>query len=169
MNLRTLTATLLLISITPVFASGSHEGEHGHSNTDQHRHEIEHISPIGGPAKYAPENRQVEVRLKDSMRFEFHPKLTTLKEGEAVTFMLFNDGKIPHEFSIGTAEEQQAHMEMMKNKPDMGHHDNTTVSLAPGARAEMNWVFSGNKRVVFSCNIPGHFEAGMHHEANIDG
>lgn len=167
MNLTTLIATILLISTNPAFAAGSHEGGHGHSNSDQHGHSNEHASPIGSPASANPENRQITVQLKDSMRFEFEPELTSLKEGQTVTFVVINDGKIPHEFSIGNAEEQQAHMAMMKNAPNMTHHDNTTVSLAPGEQAEMSWLFSGNDQVVFSCNIPGHFEAGMRHEANI--
>lgn len=167
MKLNILIASTLLISITTVFASGSHEGGHGHINSDKHGNE--HASPIGSPAKNAPDNRQVEVHLKDSMRFEFSPSLTTLKNGEAVTFLVINDGRIPHEFSIGTDEEQKSHMAMMKNAPNMAHHDNTTVSLAPGERAEMSWIFSGDEQVIFSCNIPGHFEAGMHHEANITG
>jgi len=167
MKLNILIASTLFIFITAVFAAGSHEGGHGHINSDQH--DDEHASLIGKPAKNARDNRQIEVHLKDSMRFEFSPSLTTLKNGEAVTFLVINDGKIQHEFSIGTAAEQKSHMAMMKNTPNMAHHDNTTVSLAPGERAEMSWIFSGNEQVVFSCNIPGHFEAGMHHEANITG
>ncbi len=169
MKLQTIISSILLAAATtsPVFASGSHDGGHGHSNSDAHGHKTEHASPIGSPAKYAAGNRQVEVMLDDQMRFVFTPALETLKDGEAVTFIVRNDGKIDHEFSIGTADEQKAHMEMMKKMPDMKHHDNTTVSLSPGAESEMNWQFAGNEEVVFSCNIPGHYEAGMHHEAKI--
>jgi uncharacterized cupredoxin-like copper-binding protein len=165
MKLKILTTSFLLIMASTSFASGTHGDGHSDSDTDTHGNT--HASPIGDPAKYSPENRQVEVALDDSMRFYFTPSLDTLKEGEAVTFIIRNEGKIDHEFSIGTAEEQISHMEMMKKMPDMVHHDNTTVSLSSGAEAELNWRFAGKEEVVFSCNIPGHFEAGMHHKAMI--
>jgi uncharacterized cupredoxin-like copper-binding protein len=165
MKLKTLTASILLIMTSPSFAAGTHGDGHRNDNKDIHGNT--HATPIGDPAKYSPENRQVEVSLDDTMRFYFTPSLDTLKEGEAVTFIIRNDGKMDHEFSIGTAEEQISHMEMMKKMPDMVHHDNTTVSLSSGAEAELNWRFAGKEEVVFSCNIPGHFEAGMHHKAMI--
>lgn len=167
MKLKKITALILLLTASGAFAAGTHDGGHGHSNSDGHGHKSEHASPIGSPAEYSPENRQVEVFLDDSMRFTFSPNLEALKSGEAVTFVILNEGKIDHEFSIGTADEQKAHMEMMKKMPDMKHHDNTTVSLSPGQEGEMSWLFSGDQEVVFSCNIPGHYEAGMHHEAMI--
>ena len=165
MKLKILAASILLITTSTSFATGTH-GD-GHSNSSEDTHDNVHESPIGGPAKYSPENRQIEVAMDDMMRFYFTPLLDTLKDGEAVTFIIRNEGKIDHEFSIGTADEQKAHMEMMKKMPDMVHHDNTTVSLSPGAEAEMNWRFAGDTEVVISCNVPGHFEAGMHHKAMI--
>jgi uncharacterized cupredoxin-like copper-binding protein len=165
MKLKTLFASIFVLTASTSFAGGTHGDGHSNNNTDAHGNT--HVSPIGDPAKYSPENRQVEVVLDDMMRFYFTPPLDTLKEGEAVTFIIRNEGKIDHEFSIGTADEQKSHMDMMKKMPEMVHHDDTTVSLSPGAEAEMNWRFAGNEEVVFSCNIPGHFEAGMHHETMI--
>lgn len=161
MKLKTLTASILLITASASFASGTHGDGHSDSKAN--------ASPIGSPVKYSPQNRQVEVVLDDTMRFHFTPPLDTLQNGEAVTFIIRNDGKINHEFSIGTAEEQKSHMEMMKKMPNMKHQDDTTVSLAPGAEGEINWRFAGNDEVIFSCNVPGHYEAGMHHEARIVG
>lgn len=170
MNLKT-TITSILILTAPAFvmAGGTHND--GHDAADEHGdgHKMEHMSSIGGPAEYSPENRQIEVILDDSMRFTFSPELESLKAGEAVSFIVRNDGKINHEFTIGTAEEQKSHMEMMKKMPEMKHNDESSMSLAPGAEGEMNWRFAGNEEVVFSCNIPGHYEAGMHHEAMIVG
>ena len=165
MKLKTLTTLILVLTASSSYAAGTHGDGHSDSNTDTHGNT--HASPIGDPASYSPENRQVEVALDDKMRFYFTPAMETLKEGEAVTFIIRNEGKIDHEFSIGTADEQKSHIEMMEQMTNMVHHDNTTVSLSPGAEAEMNWRFAGNEEVVFSCNIPGHYEAGMHHEAVI--
>jgi len=50
---------------------------------------------------------------------------------------------------------------MMQNMPDMKHNDPNTVSLAPGKSAKLSRKFMGKDTVVFACNIPGHFEAGM--------
>ncbi len=157
MKLKILTASIVLLSSSMAVAGGSHTGNHQKASA----------SPIGSLAKYSPDNRQVEVTMDDTMRFTFNPPLETLKSGEAVTFIIRNNGKMKHEFSIGSSLEQQQHSAMMKKMPGMNHNDSTTVSLTPGAEGEMNWRFSGDEKVVFSCNIPGHFEAGMHHEANI--
>ena len=159
MKLKILTASILLITTTSSFAGSTHNEGGGNKN--------EHASPIGDPAKYSSENRQIEVVLDDNMRINFSPALDSLKDGEAVTFIVRNEGKINHEFSIGTADEQKSHMEMMKKMPDMKHHDDTTLTLVPGAESEMNWRFAGDEEVIFSCNIPGHYEAGMRHEARI--
>lgn len=167
MKRQTLIASILLFTASAAFAAGSHEEGYGHDDSDTYGHDNEHVSMIGEPAKYSPENRQIEVFLDDSMRFTFSPALETLKAGEAVTFIILNEGKLNHEFSISTAKEQIAHMKMMKEMPDMQHDDDSTVSLSPGEEGEINWVFNGDQEVVFSCNIPGHYEAGMHHEAMI--
>ncbi|MDH3219117.1 MAG: hypothetical protein OEO19_06245 [Gammaproteobacteria bacterium] len=52
---------------------------------------------------------------------------------------------------------------MMQKMPDMKHNDPNTVSLAPGESTSLTWKFMGKDTVVFACNIPGHFEAGMKH------
>jgi uncharacterized cupredoxin-like copper-binding protein len=69
--------------------------------------------------------------------------------------------EIRAEFSIGNAEDQVKHANMMQKMPDMKHSDPNTVSLAPGESAKLSWKFMGKDTVVFACNIPGHFEAGM--------
>jgi uncharacterized cupredoxin-like copper-binding protein len=76
---------------------------------------------------------------------------------------LRNDGSIQHEFSIGNAEDQVKHAIMMQKTPDMKHSDPNTVSLPPGESTTLSWKFMGTDTVVFACNIPGHFEAGMKH------
>ena len=57
----------------------------------------------------------------------------------------------------------------MRKMPDMKHKDPNTVSLAPGESAMLSWRFKGSDTVVFACNIPGHFEAGMKQIAAIKG
>ena len=105
--------------------------------------------------------------MQDSMRFEFSPGLDSLKDGETIEFRVRNDGQVQHEFSIGNADDQVMHAIMMQKMPDMKHNDPNTVSLAPGESARLSWTFMGKDSVVFTCNVPGHFEAGMKHSLAI--
>ena len=140
-----------IIMPTLVIASGTHK----------HSHDAESFS-VGEPGKGKPD-RQIKVSMLDTMRFVFEPELKSLKQGETIEFVVTNDGAIQHEFSIGNAEDQVKHAEMMRKMPDMVHQDPNTVSLASGETARLSWQFMGDDTVVFACNIPGHFEAGMKH------
>lgn len=141
------------------------------AGSDDHSHKHEHKQgsanfAVGEPAK-GKVDREVSVSMLDSMRYVFTPGLDNLKHGESIRFIIRNDGQIKHEFSIGNAREQLAHAEMMRKMPDMHHSDPNTVSLEPGDSATLAWKFKGKDTVVFACNIPGHFEAGMHHNVKI--
>ena len=151
-----------LSSVSVVWAAGEHGGGHGPEETEMMR-----ASAVGMSAEYSPGNQQVDVILKDTMRMEFSPSLDTLKAGDAVTFLVVNEGKEPHEFSIGNEQEQSARREMMKKMPDMKHATDNTVTLSPGGEGELNWRFDGDGEVLFACNMPGHFEAGMMLKAQI--
>lgn len=129
------------------------------SGTHKHNHDDDKFS-VGEPGKGAPD-RQVKVSMLDTMRFVFDPELNSLRHGEMIEFVVTNNGVIKHEFSIGNAEDQVKHAEMMRKMPDMDHQDPNTVSLTAGETARISWRFMGNDTVVFACNIPGHFEAGM--------
>jgi uncharacterized cupredoxin-like copper-binding protein len=150
MKLVTATIALALFSST-LMASGTHSDSHEISNHG-----------VGEPGKGAPD-RSVSVSMQDTMKFVFAPDLGELKHGETIEFKVRNDGQIQHEFSIGNAEEQIKHASMMLKMPNMKHNDPNTVSLSPGESATLSWKFMGKETVVFACNIPGHFEAGMKH------
>ena len=51
--------------------------------------------------------------------------------------------------------------------PGMMHEDGNTISVFSGKRKELTWKFGGDSEIVFACNVPGHFEAGMYHKASI--
>ena len=149
----------LTFTSAQVLAAGSSDHSHGHD----HGHAE---FAVGGPAKGEPD-RVIEVSMVDTMRFVFDPAFDSLYTGEVVRFNVHNDGKVAHEFSIGNAAEQKQHAEMMRKMPNMKHDDPNTVSLAPGESASLTWRFKGDDTVVFSCNVPGHFEAGMHHSLDM--
>ena len=154
MKLVTATIALALFSST-LMASGTHS----------HSHEVSSHG-VGVPGKGAPD-RIVSVSMQDTMKFVFSPEMGELNNGETIEFKVRNDGQIQHEFSIGNAEEQVKHALMMQKMPNMKHNDPNTVSLAPGESATLSWKFMGKDTVVFACNIPGHFEAGMKHSLAI--
>ncbi|HPE60759.1 MAG: cupredoxin family protein [Thiothrix sp.] len=132
---------------------------HAHAHT---------ASTVGqpAPAGTAPA-RTITVHLVDSMRFNFSAP-PTAKAGEVIRFVVMNKGKVPHEFGIGSVEEQKSHREMMKAMPDMKHEDGQVVTVAPGETRELLWQFAGSGTTAqYACSIPGHFEAGMHHEITI--
>jgi uncharacterized cupredoxin-like copper-binding protein len=144
----------LTFTTTPLLATGSHDHSHVGENAK---------FAVGAPAKGKPD-RVYQVSMRDTMRFVFSPEFERLHESDVIRFEVRNDGKIRHEFSIGNAEEQKKHAEMMRKMPDMQHEDPNTVSLEPGETATITWRFKGGDTVVFACNIPGHYEAGMSHE-----
>ena len=137
------------------------------AGTHEHSHDDEKFS-VGEPGKGSPD-RVIKVSMLDSMRFVFEPQLDTLRHGETIEFVVTNDGVIQHEFSIGNAEDQVKHAEMMRKMPNMVHEDPNTISLAAGETGRLSWRFLGDDTVVFACNVPGHFEAGMKHVLPING
>ena len=178
---------LLIIALSTIsslaIASDSHSHDHGHeqAKTEMHDHGGNHhanghsedhhrgshghaASAVGMPAKPGQAMKTINVELLDTMRFKFSGEVN-IKDGDIVKFVVTNTGRLPHEFSIGNQQEQDAHREMMRNMPAMHHQDGNAVSLEPGETGELTWRFKGNEEVVFACNIPGHYEAGMQHRS----
>jgi len=164
----------------PVLAGGGHDGGH-HDEKDRHSvkgksdhsMEQEHVhsesaGPVGSPAPPSTAKRTVQVSLTDQMRINFSEDLTAIKSGTVIQFVVTNEGKIPHEFSIGNQAEQQQHAQMMREMPGMTHADGNTVTVQPGATRALTWNFEGDDTVIFACNIPGHYEAGMFQKASLN-
>lgn len=158
MNMRIIFSAILLVGsyAYAVSAAGhaSHPTQRGDANT------------VGEPAPAAQATQVIHVTASDDMRFKFSKPLT-LSSGDVIRFVVQNTGKVPHEFSIGDEKEQKAHQIMMRKMPDMVHNDANTVTIQPGETKEITWEFKGDKEVVFACNIPGHYEAGMYKKASI--
>ncbi|HEB29203.1 MAG TPA: copper-binding protein [Porticoccus sp.] len=131
----------------------------GRDHNDGHQHDNEGSS-VGEPALAVQATQTIHVTTMDTMRYKFSPQ-PELKAGDIVKFVITNQGKIPHEFSIGDDSEQKAHREMMRKMPNMVHEDGNTVTIKPGETKELTWKFKSGSDVFFACNIPGHFEAGM--------
>ena len=152
---------LIMISvfILPMLSHAAAGDKHHHHGSGKHH---EHKSLAGEPVVMGSFDRVIEVDLLDSMRFKFAAE-PEIKAGESIKFVVRNQGNVPHEFSIGTAEEHEKHRIMMQNHHDMHHTDGNTVTVAPGETETLIWKFGNLASVIAACNIPGHFEAGMNY------
>lgn len=161
----------LALSLSPIaLAAPGHTDGHGHGDSN-----------IGQPGTAAEASRTVEVVMYDNY---YDPEEISVKEGETVRFVIKNEGMLVHEFNIGTAAMHAAHQdemtmmvehgviqgdminrEMMKmdmgNGHTMEHDDPNSVLLEPGETAEVVWTFGTSTDLEFACNVPGHYDAGM--------
>jgi uncharacterized cupredoxin-like copper-binding protein len=148
-------ATLLITALsTAAFADIGH--------TDSGKTE----AALGSPAAAEAATKLYGVSLEDSMRIEF-TETPEIHQGDIITFVITNNGNIPHEFSLGSLAEQEAHREMMVAMPNMKHEDGNSRTVAPGETSSLTWKFTGNEEILFSCNIPGHYQSGMIYETAI--
>lgn len=124
-------------------------------------------SAVGMPANGAKPDKVVHVILSDDMKITFK-KEVKIEPNDVVQFVVMNTGKINHEFTIGSAEEQLKHREMMKTMSgDHMHDSDNAVTVEPGKAKQILWHFHGDNNVEFACNIPGHAEAGMVKKVNL--
>ena len=114
----------------------------------------------GDPAKPA---RTVTVAMSEGDgTMKFTPDRVEVKKGEQVRFVIENKGALAHEFRLATVKDNDEHAAMMRQMPDMQHHEANAVSLDPGKSTKLLWRFSDAGTFEFACLIPGHREAGMH-------
>jgi uncharacterized cupredoxin-like copper-binding protein len=112
---------------------------------------------IAGEAKAV--KRTIEVRMLDTMRFT--PDRIEVRQGDTVRFRVRSDGKMLHEFVIGTRKENEAHAALMVKFPDMEHDEPYMAHVAPGKAAQLVWNFNRAGEFEFACLIAGHYQAGM--------
>lgn len=159
--------TLTFISMTVV---GMMSAQASGSYANSHKHDAQE-SAVGKPATESEATKKIQVVTKDSMRYVFSPE-PDIKTGDIVTFTIINEGLIPHEFSIGDKSEQDSHRKMMQDMPAMVHEDGNSITVKPGETKRLTWDFSGftqgSSEVIFACNVPGHFEAGMFHKMTVN-
>lgn len=101
----------------------------------------------------------IKEAMTDTMRFS-HDKLQ-VKQGDTVKFVLKNNGKIMHEFVLGTKKDLDEHAALMRKFPGMEHDEPYMAHVAPGKTGEIVWKFNKPGTFDFACLIAGHYEAGM--------
>ncbi len=112
---------------------------------------------IAGDAKAA--TRTIAVGMGDNMRFT--PDRIDVKLGETIKFIIQNNGKILHEFVIGTKKELDEHAAMMVKFPNMEHDEPYMAHVAAGKKGEIIWQFNKAGDFDFACLIAGHYQSGM--------
>jgi uncharacterized cupredoxin-like copper-binding protein len=117
----------------------------------------------GDPAKAT---RRIRVTMHDTMRYT--PSALRVRRGETVTFVVRNAGRVMHEFVIGTPAGLAAHAEAMKRHPGMEHDEPYMAHVPPGQTRRITWTFSEGGNFLAGCLVPGHWEAGMKAELNVD-
>ena len=145
-----------LLALTPLGVSHAHGDK---ANARKAGTVVKEQKPwgIAGDAKSV--TRTVEVRMLDTMRFM--PDRIEVKQGETIRFVHKNDGKIMHEFVIGTKKELDEHAVLMQKFPNMEHDEPYMAHVAPGKIGEIIWTFNRAGDFDFACLIPGHYQAGM--------
>ena len=136
-------------------AAWAHGAAHGSPTTASAQVETE-FGRTGDPAKVS---RTVRISMSDRMRFD--PDTLTVRAGDTVRFVVRNEGKLMHEFVLGTARELAEHAEAMKKFPNMEHEEPYMAHVAPGRQGEVVWQFTRTGEFLFGCLLPGHFDAGM--------
>ena len=112
---------------------------------------------IAGDAKSA--KRTVNIVMTDNMRFT--PDKIEVKQGETIKIVLKNEGKMLHEFVIGTKKELDEHAALMLKFPTMEHDEPYMAHVPVGKTGEIIWTFNRAGDFDFACLIAGHYQAGM--------
>lgn len=112
---------------------------------------------IAGDAKAV--SRTIAISMIDQMRFA--PDRIEVRQGETIRFVLRNDGKLMHEFVIGTKKELDEHAALMVKFPNMEHDEPYMSHVASGNTGDVIWKFNRAGDFDFACLIAGHYQAGM--------
>ena len=152
----TLSITLAMCLALPAGLAVAHGEAHKKSTAAPARKE-QKAWGIAGDAKAA--TRTIEIRMGDTMRFT--PELIEAREGETLRLVIRNDGKLMHEFVLGTRQELDEHAALMVKFPNMEHDEPYMAHVAPGQRGEIVWAFNRAGEFDYACLIAGHYQAGM--------
>lgn len=154
MQIAKLSAILLL-----AFSSGAviAHGEAAHAGKKQIAVKEQKAWGIAGAASAV--KRTIDVGMSDDMRFT--PARIDVRRGETIRFVMKNNGKLIHEFVIGTKKELDEHAALMVKFPNMEHDEPYMAHVAPGKTGEIVWNFNRAGAFDFACLIAGHYQAGM--------
>jgi len=153
-------ALAFALALSPAAADDAAGHRHDHGGPD---------ASFGMPGKAAQVSRTVRIEASD---IKFNIVSLDVRTGETIRFVVVNKGESEHDFTIGDAATQKAHRAEMAKMMEHGtmdhglggmHHDDpNAVFVRPGETKELIWTFTRPGTFEFACNVPGHYEAGMH-------
>ncbi len=115
------------------------------------------LSACGGGGESANGPQEVRVVMGDMY---FKPDMTTFKVGKAYRFVLVNEGKVKHEFTIApprkagqTEKDEDAASLIDADDIQPGETKNVDLTFKDAAPAGT---------LELECSYPGHYEGGMH-------
>lgn len=151
-SLLIIAAIAALLWLTPSYAHEMHGDHKGHVSFSS-----------GEPGDSKQPSRTIEVVMgRQIPKMYFRPDTIEVHQGEQIHFVLKNTDQLKdHEFMLATKEENLEHVEVMKNNPNMEHNDPNAKRLRSKETKDLYWRFTKPGEFEFSCNIPGHREAGM--------
>lgn len=149
--------TLVLASTLAFSGLALAHGDEDHSASSGPVRKEQKDWGIAGDASAA--RRTLEFKMNDSMRFT--PNRIQVRQGETVKLAIQNEGKVMHEFVIGTKKELDDHAALMMKFPGMEHSEPYMAHVAPGKTGEIVWTFNRAGEFDFACLIAGHYQAGM--------
>ena len=152
-----LTSTLLAALITGISSLAYAHGDEAHAKKAGPVKMEQKPWGIAGNAKAV--TRTISESMLDKMRFTTDK--IEVKQGDTVKFVLKNEGKIMHEFVIGTKKELDEHAALMIKFPTMEHDEPYMAHVPPGKTGEIIWTFNRPGTFDFACLIAGHYQAGM--------
>lgn len=110
--------------------------------------------------------RQIQVTMTDDLRFQ--PAQMQVKAGEAVEFVVRNDGTIRHEFFLGGEDEQSSHEMEMGEIGGMHDDEANGISVEPGQSKTLRHMFAEAGSIIAGCHETGHYAAGMKAEISVE-
>jgi uncharacterized cupredoxin-like copper-binding protein len=113
----------------------------------------------GIPGSVKAARRTVRLTMTDNMRFT--PDRLEVRQGETVRIVLANEGKMLHQFVLGTPLKLDEHAALMAKFPNMQHDEPYMAHGPPGKQGEIVWTFNRAGEFAFACLINGHYQAGM--------
>ncbi len=138
---------------------------------------------VGEPGDPAKVDRTIEIAMDE---MSYAPASVEVAAEETIRFVVSNEGRLVHEFNLGTPENWAAHKDEMQammqkdmmsmrhvdhekmREMGMAHDDPSSVLLEPGESGEIVWTFPEDGQVGYACNVPGHLEAGMKGEVELN-
>ena len=156
--MKQLTTLVALVILTGTTSIALAHGDAAHDKKQVPMTKMEQKAwGIGGSAKAV--TRSIAVSMTDSMRFS--PEKIDVKQGQTLKFLLKNDGKVMHEFVIGTRKDLDEHAALMVKFPNMEHEEPYMAHVKPGQTGIIIWTFNKPGSFDFACLIAGHYQAGM--------